>query len=97
MAFVQLIEFETSRMDEMRALGDQWEQAAGDDSRARRRILCQDRDHPNRYCNIVFFDSYESAMENSELPATQEFAQKMMGLSDGPARFHNLDVLDDSD
>ncbi len=25
----------------------------------------------------MFIDSYEDAMENSELPATQEFSQKM--------------------
>jgi hypothetical protein len=95
MAFVQLIEFETSRIEEMRAIGDQWEAAAGDDRRARRRIMCQDRDNPRRYCNIVFFDSYEEAMENSNLPITQEFAQKMMALGDGPPTFHNLEVMDE--
>jgi hypothetical protein len=95
MAFVQIIEFETSRIEEMRAIGDQWEAAAGDDRRARRRIMCQDRDNPRRYCNIVFFDSYEEAMENSNLPITQEFAQKMMALGDGPPTFHNLEVMDE--
>lgn len=97
MPFVQLIEFETTRIDEMRAVGDEWEAAAGDDRRATRRLMCQDRDNPNRYCNIVFFDSYEAAMENSNLPVTQEFSQKMMALADGPATFHNLDVLQDVD
>jgi hypothetical protein len=43
----------------------------------------------------VFFDSYESAMENSNLPVTQEFAQRMMALSDGPPSFFNLDVVED--
>jgi hypothetical protein len=95
--FVQIIEFQTSKFDEMRATGDQWEAAAGADRRARRRILCQDRDNPGRYVNIVFFDSYEEAMENSNLPATQEFSQKMMALADGPSTFHNLDVLQDVD
>ena len=97
MAFVQIIEFETSKFDEMQTMGDDWEAAAGEGRRATRRILCQDRDNPNRYCNIVFFDSYEAAMENSNLPATQEFAQKMMALTDGPATFHNLDVVQDVD
>lgn len=97
MAFIQVIEFETSKFDEMRSLGDQWEAAAGDDRRVSRRILCQDRDNPDRYYNIVFFDSYEDAMANSNLPATQEFAQKMMALGDGPATFRNLDVVQDVD
>ncbi len=95
MAFVQIIEFQTSKFDEMQKLGEQWEAAAGQDRTARRRILCQDRDQPGRYFNLVFFDSYESAMENSNQPATQEFSQKMMALGDGPPTFYNLDVLDD--
>jgi hypothetical protein len=44
---------------------------------------------------IVFFDSYESAMENSNLPETNEFSQKMMELLDGPPTFYNLDVVED--
>ena len=95
MAFVQIIEFKTSKFDEMKKLGDEWEAAAGGSTTARRRILCQDRDNAGRYFNIVFFDSYESAMENSNNPATQEFSQKMMGLGDGPPTFYNLDVVEE--
>jgi hypothetical protein len=95
MAFVQIIEFRTSKFDEMRKLGEEWEAAAGADSKARRRVMCQDRDNPGRYFNIVFFDSFESAMENSNLPATSEFSQRMMALGDGEPTFYNLDVVDD--
>jgi quinol monooxygenase YgiN len=95
MTFVQIIEFQTSRVDEMKMLGDEWEAGAAASRTARRRVLCQDRDNPGRYFNIVFFDSYESAMENSNNPVTQEFAQKMMALADGAPTFHNLDVVDE--
>jgi hypothetical protein len=95
MGFVQIIEFRTSKIDEMQKVGDQWEKAAGTARQAQRRVLCEDRDNPGRYFNIVFFDSYEAAMENSNLPATQEFSQKMMALGDGPPTFFNLDVVDD--
>jgi len=95
MGFVQIIEFRTSKFDEMRALGDQWEAAAGGDRKVRRRMMCQDRDDPGRHFNIVFFDSYDEAMANSNLPATQEFSQKMMALGDGPPTFYNLDVVED--
>jgi hypothetical protein len=95
MAFVQIIEFRTSKIDEMRKIGDEWEAAAGTDRQARRRVLCADRDNPGRYFNVVFFDSYDSAMENSKLPVTQQFSQKMMALGDGQPVFHNLDVIDD--
>ena len=95
MAFVQVIEFRTSKFDEMKQLGDDWEAAAGEDRKARRRMLCQDRDNDGRYFNIVFFDSYEEAMANSELPATGEFAQKMIALTDGEPKFYNLDIIDE--
>jgi hypothetical protein len=95
MTFVQVIEFQTSRVDEMKNLGDEWEANAAASSTARRRVLCQDRDNPGRYFNIVFFDSYESAMENSNNPVTQEFAQKMTALADGPPTFHNFDVVEE--
>ena len=95
MAFVQVIEFDTSKFDEVQAVGQEWEAAAGGESKARRRVLCQDRDRPGHYVNIVFFDSYEEAMENSNLPVTQEFSQKMMALADGPPNFYNLDIVED--
>ena len=57
--------------------------------------MCVDRDDPNHLYNIVFFDSYEEAMQNSELPVTADFASKMMALADGPPTFHNLDVVED--
>jgi hypothetical protein len=95
MAFVQIIQFKTSKIDEMRALADEWREKAGDDSKAQRVVVCSDRDNPDQHMNIVFFDSYEEAMENSNLPATQELSGKMMELGDGPPTFYNLDVIDD--
>jgi len=95
MGFVQIIDFRTSKIDEMRKLGNDWEAAAGSDRKARRIVLCEDRDNPGHYLNIVFFDSYESAMENSALPQTQEFSGKMMALGEGQPKFYNLDILDD--
>lgn len=95
MGFVQIIEFRTSKFDEMKAVGDEWEAAAGTDSKARRRVLCRDRDDADRYLNIVFFDSYDEAMQNSELPVTQEYSQRMMALADGAPTFFNLDVVED--
>lgn len=95
MAFVQIIDFRTSKFDEMRKLEDEWEAAASAESSARRVITGADRDDSGRYLQVVFFDSYESAMENSNLPVTQEFARRMMALSDGPPTFYNLDVVED--
>jgi len=95
MAFVQIIEFRTSKVDEMRAARDEWLAAVGDDRKAGRAVVGADRDDPGRYFNIVFFESYEEAMENSGLPATQALSAKMMTLTDGPPTFYNLDVIDE--
>ncbi len=45
--------------------------------------------------NIVFFGSYEEAMENSSHPKVQEFASRMGSLADGPPTFYNLDVIEE--
>ncbi len=95
MGFVQIIDFRTDNIDEMRKLDAEWGDRAGKDATARRGVLCEDRDNPGRYLQIVFFDSYESAMKNSELPLTQEFAAKMGALTSGTPNFLNLDVIED--
>jgi hypothetical protein len=95
MGFVQIIEFRSSKFAEIEQVGQEWERATEGKRKARRRVLCQDRDTPGRYFNIVFFDSYEAAMENSKLPETDALSKKMMGLADGPPTFYNLDVKDD--
>lgn len=95
MGFVQIIEYRTSKVDELKRIGEEWEAAAGADRKASRRVLCRDRDSQDRYFNIVFFDSYEEAMKNSSLPVTQEFSKKMMALADGEPTFYNLDVVED--
>jgi hypothetical protein len=92
--FVQIIEYRSSRFDEMQKVAAEWE-AAGSDAGPGRVVICADRDDPGRYLNIVFFDSYEQAMENSAKAETGEFAQRMMALADGPPTFHNLDVVDE--
>ena len=95
MAFVQIIDFRTSKADEMMKVAEEWEKATEGKRTATRRVLCEDRDNPGRYFNIVFFDSYEAAMENSKLPETDALSKKMMTLGDGPPTFYNLDVIDE--
>ena len=95
--FVQIIEFTTTRPEEVKALGEQYRadrKAGGDTAPVIRGTFTADKDRPNTYLNIVEFPSYEAAMENSNHPATSEFAQKMMVLCDGPAKFYNLDVME---
>src|SRR4051794_39418083 len=89
--FVQIIEYKTSRFDEVLALGRERERT-DKDSLARRITVTADRDRPGIYPTIVEFDSYEAAMENSKRPETQQFAEQMGKLAEGPRTFYNLDV-----
>jgi|ERR1700722_4238729 len=95
MAFVQIIEFQTSKPDEMQEVGGEWERATEGRRTVRRRILCEDRDRPGHFFNVVFFDSYEAAMKNSSLPETEGLSAKLVNLTDGPPTFYNLDVVED--
>ncbi len=92
MPFVQIIEIETTRPDEVEALVAEWRAQTAGKRTAQRGTLTRDRDRPNLYVQIVEFPSYEAAMANSELPETALLAQKMAALCDGPMVFRNLDV-----
>jgi hypothetical protein len=90
--FAQLIEWKTSRLDEVEKLNDEWRErfpAMGPS----RILICADKDNGGSYMTMVEFSSYEEAMENSKDPATSEFAEKMGALCDGPPIFHNLDIV----
>lgn len=95
MAFIQIVEARTSDVAALTALTDEWEQATEGKRTSRRSIVTQDRNDPSRHLILVFFDSYESAMDNSKLSETQEFATKWASLVDGPMTFHDLDVVED--
>lgn len=91
-AFVQVIEFSTSRLPEFQELEDRWRDAIGDDRTARWAITAADRNTSDRYLQIVGFPDYESAMANSKHPGTGRFAEQLRDVCDGEATFHDLDV-----
>jgi quinol monooxygenase YgiN len=95
MSFIQIIELRTKNSDELKALGDEFFAATEGKRTVRRSVVTQDRNDPERHVLIVFFDSYESAMENSNLPETAQFAEQQMALLDGPPTFSDLDVIED--
>ena len=95
MAFIQLIEYTTSKPEEVAEVVAEWERASQGKRTARRVLSTRDRNDPNRYYDLVFFDSYEGAMENSQLPQTEEYAKRMGELVDGELAFRDLDVVED--
>jgi hypothetical protein len=92
MGFIQIIDLETTRPDDVEALVGEWRTATEGSRSAQRGTFTRDRDRPNTYVQIVEFPSYEDAMRNSELPATASFAESLRELCSGPPNFRNLDV-----
>lgn len=95
MAYIQIIELTTSRIDEVRSLSDKWRAESDGTRTATRSVVTRDRDTANRYLVIAEFGSYEEAMRNSEMATTTEFAQRLAELCDAPPTFRNLDVIDE--
>lgn len=91
-AFVQLIEFRTRQYDAMNGLIDGWIAEIGADRTARWMLMGRDLDRDDTYVEVVEFPSAAAAASNSESPVTSAFAEKMMGLCDGPVTFRNLEV-----
>jgi quinol monooxygenase YgiN len=92
MRFVQIVEFTTDNVDEMRERGRQYrEQGGGGPGKA---AVYKDRDKPNTYLVIAEFESYEKAMENNERPETQALSEEMGKLASGAPTFRNLDELE---
>ena len=55
MSFIQIIEYETDRADEMKALGDARMAEMPEPPAGFRLVVTQDRDRPNRYFTIIEF------------------------------------------
>lgn len=93
MEFIQLVEVVTSRREEIDALVTEWRDQTPGRRLARQGTLTEDRDRPGTFVQIVKFDSYDAAMENSKLPETSMFADRLAKLCDQPPIFRNLDVI----
>jgi hypothetical protein len=91
--FRQIIEFRTSRIADFDRNLDAWMIKTEGDRIPHRATLTKDRDAVDEYILTVEFASHEQGMENSNRPATAEFASFLAEISDVPLAFRNLDVL----
>jgi hypothetical protein len=90
--FVQIMEFESSKVDEVEAFARRMQEERGDALLATKVTITEDRDRRGTYLVIVEFNSYEEAMQNSNDPVTDKYASELVALLDGAPRFRNLDV-----
>jgi hypothetical protein len=94
MGFIQIIDFHTSDIEGLKKADEEWRAATEGKRTLRREIVTRDRNDPSHYVILAFFDSYESAMENSALPETQASAEQYAALSEGVS-FADLDIIDE--
>lgn len=92
MTFVQIIDYETEKRDEMNRLLDEWMKETEGRRVTTKAIMAHDRDNPKHYVDIIEFPSYEVAMKNSNMPQTDAFAKKMTALCSSGPKYINLDV-----
>ncbi|WP_367323969.1 hypothetical protein [Streptomyces sp. HUAS ZL42] len=94
MKFVQIIDFETERLEEMEQLLEEARQRnAGRTGGPTHRMLLKDRDNPRRYLALIEFESYDEAMRNSADPETTKLAEQLGALSIGDGGYTNCDLL----
>ena len=94
MGFIQIIDFRTSDLEALKKANEEWRAATEGKRTLRREIMTRDRNDSTHYVLLAFFDSYESAMENSALPETQASAEQFAALTEGVS-FADLDIIDE--
>ncbi|MEV8535981.1 ester cyclase [Streptomyces sp. NPDC051211] len=95
MTFVQIIDYKTSRYDDLNRLMDQYVEQSQGRRTVTHSLIGKDREDADHYVDVVEFPSYEEAMKNSQLPETDRMFQEMVSLCDGMPKFTNLDVVRD--
>jgi hypothetical protein len=97
MAFIQIVECDAPDIDQVKDLTAEWKQSTDGKRTARRILLCEDQDRSGHFYELVFFDSQDSARDNSDLPETRQFAERLSGVLGGEPTFRNLEVVQDLD
>ncbi|MGI5350479.1 ester cyclase [Streptomyces sp. CA-250714] len=95
MAFVQVIDYKTSKVDELNKLMDNWLEATQGKRTATHSIMGRDRSDSRHVVEIVEFPSYEAAMENSKLPETDQIFHELLEACDEEPTFTDLEVVRD--
>lgn len=93
MAFMQIQSFTIGDVGALQEAEAGWLRDTEGRRTLRAATLYRDRDQPNRYVMVAEFDSYESAMVNSNLPETGAIARELGELVEGEVTYLNLDLV----
>jgi hypothetical protein len=92
MSFVQILEYETDKPDEVAALAGGRMGAAGTLPPGFRVLVTQDRDNTRRYVTIIEFPSAEAAAQATAQNNSEEFLGKVAPLCTSGPTFSYLNV-----
>lgn len=95
MKFIQLIDYQTTRVDEVQALLTSWIATTGGVRTATRTTVGRDRNDPTHFIAILQFPAYDEAMRNSDLPPTKKIHEEFVKLCVEEPKFIDLDVIRD--
>jgi quinol monooxygenase YgiN len=93
--FIQLVEFDSdhSPADVRQAL-DEWLVAIPGKRTLQTAIIATEHDHPQRFWELLEWESQEAAEATMELPETRAAYERWTSLLNGDPTFRNLDVVE---
>ncbi len=95
MSFIQIMQSQTSKIDEIRAAVDEWQKATRGQAHRRAEHGLPGPGQPGPLRGRCLLRLLEDAMRNSALPETDALSKKTTALSDGPPTFVNLDIIEE--
>lgn len=94
MAFVQIASYTSTSPDVLAAARRDWLEATEGVAASHRRLLLADREVPGRYVELVIYRSYEDAMHNAMLPATEALLRNAARDAERGVTVEHLDLLE---
>lgn len=91
--FVQMLHLKTDKIDEMKALHEEWRDRIGSATTVIKTTVVEDRDNPGWHLVWVEFPSYSAAMKNSDNPITEDFGNRISVLCEEGPSYCNLNVI----
>ena len=95
MSFIQIIEPARKEFDKLTALSDVFFESTEGKRTVERSVITRDRNDPDRYVLVVFFDSYEWRWRTPTCPRPRSSPSSSEPSSTNRPTFHDLDVIED--
>lgn len=92
--FVQIASYTSSTPEVLERARREWLEATEGIAAAHQRLLLADREMPGRYVEFVLYRSYEDAMHNAMLPATEALLAHAAADAEHGVTIEHLDVVD---